>query len=306
MDAAVQTALLEASLAKHPNLPRAKVIHKYWYMDADGRQYYALPDDKSVRVIRLADTLLLVHTPVRTNLNPFLEDENSDRRVQEREMKNVTGRYRAIWERQDGKCYYCGRPILADHPRTTVTVDLEKPPSVKNSAYIHKICAANEFQLLQTMEDVSLLHPYDIGRILGEISEYDPAQNLGPEAITPDWKYYRLKEYFSKCTAGSVTLTFAEIEKIAGVHLPSSARKDASWWYHRKSRNMIFEAWHTEGYNLKKLDLEKQKITLQRAESGVSKLEIPAVLLEGRIPDDAVYELERHMQYVIDKYGLAK
>ena len=38
----------------------------------------------------------------------------------------------------------------------------------------------------------------------------------------------------------------------------------------------------------------------------MSKLKIPEVLLDGALPDNAVYELETHMAYVIEKYGLKK
>ena len=37
---------------------------------------------------------------------------------------------------------------------------------------------------------------------------------------------------------------------------------------------------------------------------GASKLIIPSVLLNGKLPDNAVYELERHMEYIINKYSL--
>jgi len=47
VDAAVQAALLEAALARHPKLAKAKVIAKYWYREADGRHCYALPDDRA-------------------------------------------------------------------------------------------------------------------------------------------------------------------------------------------------------------------------------------------------------------------
>ena len=38
----------------------------------------------------------------------------------------------------------------------------------------------------------------------------------------------------------------------------------------------------------------------------MSKLKIPEALLDGTLPDNAVYELETHMAYVIEKYGLRK
>ena len=54
------------------------------------------------------------------------------------------------------------------------------------------------------------------------------------------------------------------------------------------------------------LDLKKEKVTLRRKEDGVSKLIIPKVLTSSRLPDNAVYELETHMEYIINKYGLTK
>ena len=59
MDAAVQTAPLETAIKRHPKMALAKVKAKYWYQEADSRYCYMLPDDKSVRVVRLTDTVLL-------------------------------------------------------------------------------------------------------------------------------------------------------------------------------------------------------------------------------------------------------
>ena len=67
---------------------------------------------------------------------------------------------------------------------------------------------------------------------------------------------------------------------------------------------MIAEAWITEGYSLRSFDLEAKKITLHRDSEGMSKLDIPKELTAGKIPDDAKFELERHMQYIIEKYML--
>ena len=303
VDAAVQSALLEAAIDKHPRMPLAKVKAKYWYRESDGRHCYALPDDKSVRVVRLADTLLLTHNRIKTNANPYVDRDYTESRTHEREIQNVTGAYRAIWERQNGVCYYCGRAILPDHPRTTVQLNLHRPPSVRNSAYVHKMCVANEFEVVQTMEDISVLRPYDVYSILEGIASGQRLKRIKKE-IRPDWKHIKLKEFFSKATAASVTLTFEMIEEIEGQALPASARKNKDWWYPRSNCNQIAEAWITEGYYMHALDLNKGKVTLRREEDGVSKLIIPKVLTSGKLPDNAVYELETHMEYIINKYGL--
>lgn len=305
VDAALQAALLEASRQKHPHMQFAKVKAKYWYKEPDGRHSYALPDDKSVRVIHLADTLLLTHQKIKTNANPFLDQGYSEHRGHDKAIQNVTGRYKAVWARQEGCCQYCGRPILTDQPKAIVPLDLSRPPSVLNSAYIHKICEVNEFENIETLEDIDVLRPYDVYGILESIHNPTPVSRT-KYPITPRWKYYKLKQYFSECSAASVTLTFKEIEKIIGAELPASARKRSEWWYPRFQSNRIAEAWVTEGYTIKKIDTSKEKITLHRVEEGLERLRIPSVLLSGKIPANAVFELETHMDYIINKYGLSK
>lgn len=306
VDVAVQTALLEAAIAKHPKMALTKVKEKYWYKEADGRYCYALPDDKSVRVIRLEDTLLIMHNKIKTNANPFIERDYTESRTHTREIQNVTGPYKAIWQRQNGCCYYCGRPILNDHERTTVQLDLRRPPSVRNSAYIHKICALNDFEVVRTMEDLDAVRPYDVMRILEGVADLPPKGTRLKREIGPEWKHYKLKQFFSQCTAASVTLSFLQIEEIDGRPLPASAWRAKNWWYPRNNCNTIAEAWLSEGYSLHTFDLEKHKLTLHRDEEGYSKLEIPAVLTQGKIPDNARFELETHMEYIINKYGLKK
>lgn len=304
VDVAVQTALLEAAIKKHPRLAVAKVKAKYWYQEPCGRYCYALPDDKSVRIVRLADTLLIMHHKVNTNANPFVGDAYMEHRTHSRQIENVAGPYRAIWLRQNGRCYYCGRPILTDQPRTTVQIDLSRPLSIRNSAYIHRICQPNEFEQIRVMEDFEFMKPFDVYHALEEIQGAAPKGTRVKKGIAPGWKHYGLKQYLSKCSAASVTLTFSEIERIDGLPLAASARKNRDWWYPRGNCNTIAEAWLTEGYSLASVDFQKQKVTLHRVDDGMSKLVIPKVLTDGKIPDNARFELETHMEYIIKKYGL--
>lgn len=304
VDTAVNAALLEAAFAKHPKMQRQKVIAKYWYKEADGRHVYALPDDKSVRLVRLEDTILLNHNRIKTNANPFLEPDYIEYRTHNSEIQNVTGPYKAVWLRQGGTCYYCGRPILSDQPRTVVPLDLSKVPSPRNSAYIHKMCVRSEFQVVHTMENVDEMTPYDVMQALESVqADMEPKERIKHE-IGPKWKHIKFKQYLAGQTAASITLTFKQIEEIDGRPLPASARSHQDWWYPRPQCNMIAEAWLTEGYRLEKLDLKKEKITLKREMDGVARLVIPKQLTDKKIPIDAKYELETHMEYIIKKYGL--
>lgn len=305
IDNAVRTALIQAASAKHPKLPLPKVLARYWYKEPDGRSSYALPDDKTVRVIWLRDTMLTDHNKLNTNINPFLDKDKLDRKTHIREIANVTGKYKVIWERQNGKCYYCGKRILQDQERTVVPLDLSKPSSVYNSAYIHKICELNEFEIINTDKDLTYLRPVDVQAALTELldkknTKEEKSINERGE-ITPQWKYYALKEFFSKCNEDEVALTFTQIEKIIGFKLPTSARKYISWWSTQGGQYTISIAWTSEHYFRKKIDFKGEKIYFQREDG--NRVDVPKVLL-GNIPLNAKLELEQFCDYLIKKYGL--
>lgn len=113
-----------------------------------------------------------------------------------------------------------------------------------------------------------------------------------------------LKKWFAKKNNASVTLTFKEIECILGRRLSPSARQYTSRWYTRPDRNAIAEAWVTEGYELFKLDLEREKVTFHRARDGTSHVKLPEWLTAGKIPDGARTEIEEHFKYIKKKYGI--
>jgi hypothetical protein len=166
------------------------------------------------------------------------------------------------------------------------------------------MCEPNEFELIRTMEDIDVLRPYDVCNVLEGFAASPSGERI-KSAITPRWKYYKLKMFFADSSTASITLTFKQIEDIIGSKLPSSA-KDSSWWYPRFQSNRIAEAWVTEGYTMQRIDTEKEKVTFHRNEDGMERLVIPQALLDGKLPANAVFELETHMEYIINKYGLGK
>ena len=103
-----------------------------------------------------------------------------------------------------------------------------------------------------------------------------------------------LKKWFAEQKAASITLSFKEIETILDHKFSPSVRKHTSRWYTRPDQNAMAEAWVTEGYTLTlgDLDLKREKVTFRRAEEGMSHAKLPTWLTVGRIPDEAVAEIE--------------
>ena len=306
IDIAVQAFLLEAAIAKHPKMQTAKIFNKYWYLEAGGRHIYALPDQKDVHVISLACVMLVEHRKIATNKNYYLDTDYFEARDRQKGIERVTADYRPIWRRQNGHCYYCGRPILQDQRRTLVQRDLSRPPCKQNMAYIHTICKPNELICRSVEQDISVFSNFDIYEMLNSIADLNsrPSGFRKKGVISDNWKYIKLKQFFAKSTSASITLTFSDIEQIAGRLLPQTARKDSSFWYSRETCNTIAEAWNGESYKMVKLDLEKEKVRFQRCQEGLVHIRLPQWLTDRKIPDDARHELEHYFVHIQRKYGL--
>lgn len=140
IDEWVEKYLWEATLARHSKMSPPKIRTKYWYAVSRKRSAYSLPNNRSVRVRHLSDTLLVAcYEKVLLNKNPYIDVEYFQRRQERKAIVSVSGRYQDIWKRQQGRCHYCGRPILPDQPRDVVQLDLAGPAVPSNLAYVHEI-----------------------------------------------------------------------------------------------------------------------------------------------------------------------
>lgn len=302
IDEWVEDCLWSAALAHHPKMNPSKIRAKYWY-----RNSYSLPDNRSLRVRRLADVLLVeCYEKILLNKNPYVDVEYFQRRQERKAITGATGRFQEVWKRQKGCCYYCGRPILPDQARDVVQISLDAPDRPSNLAYVHEMCKGNELTVHEVLGDVTV---YTQRELLD--GEQEIVTALGPQArvqlagpLRENWPFMPLKRWFAKENRASITLKFKEIEAILGRKLSPSARQYTSRWYTRPDRNAIAEAWVTEGYKLFRLDLEREKVTFHREEDGVSHVKISGWLTAGKIPDEARVEIEEFFQYIRKRYGL--
>lgn len=311
IDSALNGMLLKVAFEKHPRMAHAKVIKKYWYKGADDKYIFALPDDKTVRLYSISDTPLINYQPIAVKMNPYTDAGYFEFRDHAKAIQRVTAAYRPIWNRQGGKCKYCGRPILPDQKRTLVPIDIKKPLSFENSAYIHERCRDNEIEYIGYMHSPHDLRETDIIKILEEVArikehrKHNKISYLKEKFLPGDtiWTHVLLKRYFAFCIDEKITLTFKQIEEIEGRKLHPSSKKSEFWSEQRKGRKTIADTWKSEGYELEKLDLINEKIILRRI-NPQSLLKVPEELTKQKLPDDALFELEAHFKYIIDKYGL--
>ncbi len=77
-------------------------------------------------------------------------------------------------------------------------------------------------------------------------------------------KYQPLLEYLRRSDRSQITLTFREIETIAGISLPSSARQKRAWWSNRSKGALQACAWMEAGYLVGDLNLAEERVTFHR------------------------------------------
>lgn len=307
IDELVEDCLWKAALARHPKMNPPKIRSKYWYTDSKGKSVYSLPHNRSVRVRKISETLLVeCYDKILLNKNPYIDIEYFQRRHERKAIVGATGRYQNVWRRQRGQCHYCGRSILPDQLRDVVLIDPTGPALPSNFAYVHELCKPNELTVREVLGDVSV---YTHRELVDGAQEITTA--LGPDGrekvpgpLRSNWPFMPLKKWFAKQNDASFTLKFKEIETILGRELSPSARKHSSRWYTLPDQNAMAEAWVTEGYKLFKLDFEREKATFHRQEEGTDHVVIPKWVTVRKLPDEAKYEIEHFLQYVKKKYGL--
>ncbi len=208
----------------------------------------------------------------------------------------MVGKYKAVWNRQGGKCYYCNKPILLDQQRDIIPIDITRVPTTANIAYIHSFCKEDELIYKTITNEDELLHSEDIMSLLYRLKADNPKEYEHKP-------FERLQEYFLNLELSPHSLSFEEIEHIMETTLCASAYKYSSYW-HNKNRGSIADCWLKNGYVIQRLHLDKKYIVFRKENMNISKLTIPTVFLTNKIPIDAKYEIENYLEFIRKKYGL--
>jgi hypothetical protein len=81
-------------------------------------------------------------------------------------------------------------------------------------------------------------------------------------------KYETLGTFLRGQRTQEVPLTFAEIEKIAGVKLPPKAQHHRAWWSNNASNNVMTKVWLEAGYESAQVDMSARKLVFRRVAKG--------------------------------------
>ncbi len=305
IDCAVNAFLIDAALSRTRRSTLKGVMNRYWCRLDGGPPVYAMPDDKTVHVVRIAEVPCVKQRKVRVSANAFLDDDYFAHRLEGRAAANMTGAYGAVWEAQGGRCHYCGLPILRDEAREVVAVDPARRKGPSNMAYVHARCAELGVEWCLCSEP-------DIGRyeLASALARVDDVRRGIAKRINLGWRYEPVLRFLEGCGKKTLRMEIREVEDmVIGGRLPDAARRSRAWWRSTSGANLVpADAWEMAGYRAEP-DLKRGTVTFTRfdEDEGVAvkgHVTLPPQLQAVGIPDDAVFELEQFFEYVIKKYKL--
>ncbi len=100
-------------------------------------------------------------------------------------------------------------------------------------------------------------------------------------------KYEKLKSILASRKQGEWRVSFAGLEKLLGISLPTSAYKYPAWWSNNPANNSMTKAWLNAGWCTEQVDVPGQTVVFRRmlsdetATTGHSYAETTKATCEG-------------------------
>ncbi|MBQ9274293.1 MAG: exodeoxyribonuclease III [Succinivibrio sp.] len=277
------------------HVPLEKIEQKYFYRrGGDGLHCFTVPGSREISVKFLRDTVLVQHRAPYHRLNPYIDREYLEKREKLREIQNATGQFREIWDRQEGRCYYCGRRILPDQERTVIDV-LEGFSQKTIRAYVHCGCLECGYDCIET--DTQPQSATELGALMDKFDR-------GRDERVKGQKFLPLHDFFRHCGRKKVSLTFYQIEELLRSPLGKAA-EDATWWL-KRGFSRISHSWRDNGYEISELSLRHHRISFVCYDKSRQAAHIPEVLLSGRLPPAAKAEIEAFTKDLVKRFGLSE
>lgn len=127
---------------RHPKKGKWFVTTKYW-RKIDNRSWVFATDETAL--LRVDHIPIVRHIKVQMNVNSYIDVDYFAERKFLQGMRRLSGRFKAIWKNQDGRCYHCGMPLDIMEERE-IYFKIPKSKSgqetVTNMAYVHNYCTA--------------------------------------------------------------------------------------------------------------------------------------------------------------------
>lgn len=125
---------------RHPHKGRWWVSTRYWHRKGSRSWVFSTEDKELLRVDHIP---IVRHIKIRLDVNPYFDVEYFNDRKFRQGMRRLSGRFKKIWQNQNGCCYHCGMPMEISDDREIffkVSKSMGGKDEVSNMAYVHSSC----------------------------------------------------------------------------------------------------------------------------------------------------------------------
>lgn len=142
MDNAIHETLWRWATRKHGKQSLKKIKDKYWKSIGSRKWVFCT---ENARLIKLTDYRIIRYPKLKLGMNPFLPDgkEYYVKRKYEIGLKYMSGKFKKVWEKQKGLCYFCNKPLEPQGEKELhhiVPKEHGGGDEISNLAYCHSYC----------------------------------------------------------------------------------------------------------------------------------------------------------------------
>lgn len=295
LDVVINALLLKMLMKQYNNLSKEQLIKRYWKQDAEGRQTFTLTSNREKKLKNLADTVLIAERHIDSSKNIFLDKEYFEEIEKNKDIQNCVGRYKKVWDRQEGKCYICSKTIKKEQPKALIFKRNGKDHTIRNIAYVHTYCKDSLLEYVNVDEED--IHAVNLKEILAEID------NKKHKKYEKEGKFDNLRDYFHNSHKKTIRLTFKGIEKIIKSPLCESAYKRVGYYYNN-TWGKIGESWTSQGYKISSINMEKQEIMFKKVSFEKSAVKIPKFMYRTDLPIEMKEDINNSLLKVAEKWSM--
>ena len=140
LDNLIWNMLWKWAKRRHPCKSKDWLIRRYWHRIGNRKWVFSTITNR----LKFCSTIKIFrHTKLRLNQNPYLDKDYFAERRFKLGARKLAGKFKKIWFRQNGKCYFCNQPLDITEERDLYHI-IPRSDNGENRSdnltYVHKHC----------------------------------------------------------------------------------------------------------------------------------------------------------------------
>ena len=266
---------------------------KEYFLKRDRCMQFIVKGSPHLKVHFLQDSIWIKHKPLPLELNPYIDIVEFNELSKSREIRNMTGIYKTIWERQEGCCAYCQGEINPDDVKEVIEIDPSAKRKGERLAYIHSRCKNMSFST--SLDEPDYLEYHSTIGLLLDLDGYN-SYSIEDNA---------LYQHFKEAPHNTVQIKIRDVKTLCGMEFDIESAKKEEFWI-RKPEDPLGQCWHKNGFifigftALSHTSVMFRKFKYKGTEV---KYHVPDIIMNGLLKPRTARKLEEAVNYILEEDG---